>query len=165
MPGNSLFWWFLSILTAREPVLQAWSTVWAQGSVFLILETIPPRKGTSFSDHFWYFLYTVFCVFPNAMFFFDLWDFGCPKAPFRETFWITFLAEVRKQKSVFGLHRRVRIAYAAFPNWSIFHDILEDALREASGTRFFMILCDFELPGDDHLVPKSHQKMRPKKRL
>ena len=39
----------------------------------------------------------------------------------------------------------------------------KSALREASGTRFFAILSDFELPGDDHLASKRHQKKRAKK--
>ena len=41
----------------------------------------------------------------------------------------------------------------------------KSALREASGTRFFPILIDFELPEGDHLAPKSHQKTRTKKVL
>ena len=48
---------------------------------------------------------------------------------------------------------------------SIFGVFFKSALREASGTQFFVILNDFELPGDDHLAPKSHQKKRPKKKL
>ena len=44
----------------------------------------------------------------------------------------------------------------------IFGVFFKSALREASGTRFFPILSDFELPGDDHLAPKSHQKKRTK---
>ena len=75
----------------------------------------------------------------------------------------TFPAEARKRKSVFGLHRRVRIAYPAFPNCIIFGDFLAGALRKASGTRFLTILSDFGLPGGDHLAPKRHQKMRRKK--
>ena len=76
---------------------------------------------------------------------------------------IIFPAEARTQKSVFGLHRRVRIAYPAFPNCIIFGDFLAGALWKASGTRFLTILSDFGLPGGDHLAPKRHQKMRPKK--
>ena len=41
----------------------------------------------------------------------------------------------------------------------------KSALREASGTQFLTILCDFELPEGDHLAPKSQQKWNPKKRL
>ena len=66
---------------------------------------------------------------------------------------------------MFGLHRRVRIAYPSgkmtFP--IIFGVFFETALREASETRFFWISNDFGLPGDDHLAPKSHKKKRPKK--
>ena len=47
----------------------------------------------------------------------------------------------------------------------IFDVFFKSALREASGTRFFVILNDFRLPGDDHLAPKSHQKKRTKKVL
>ena len=47
----------------------------------------------------------------------------------------------------------------------IFGVFFKSALREASGARFLRILSDFELPEGDHLAPKSHQKMRPKKRL
>ena len=114
---------------------------------------------------FWYFLHHFFSVFLNTIFswFFVIW--GAPRLHFGRLFWITFLTEARKRKSVFGLHRRVRIAYPAFPNCIIFGDFLEGALREASGTRFLMILGDFEVPEGDHLAPKSHQKMRPKKRL
>ena len=44
-------------------------------------------------------------------------------------------------------------------------DCLEDALREASETRFLVILSDFGVPGKDHLAPKRHQKKRPKKEV
>ena len=104
-----------------------------------------------------------FLVFFECPFFLIFCDLGCPEAPFWEAFWITFLAEARKRKSVFGLHRRVRIAYPAFPNCIIFGDFLAGALRKASGTRCLTILSDFGLPGGDHLAPKRHQKMRPKK--
>ena len=50
-----------------------------------------------------------------------------------------------------------------YPNCIIFGDFLAGALRKASGTRFLTILSDFGLPGGDHLAPKRHQKMRPKK--
>ena len=52
-----------------------------------------------------------------------------------------------------------------YPNCIIFGDFLEDALREAPGTRFLVILSDFGLPLGDHLAPKNHQKMRLKKKL
>ena len=104
-----------------------------------------------------------FKVFLSSQFSGFFCDLGCPEAPFWEAFWITFLAEARKRKSVFGLHRRVRIAYSAFSSCIIFGDFLAGALRKASGTRFLTILSDFGLPGEDHLAPKRHQKMRPKK--
>ena len=47
----------------------------------------------------------------------------------------------------------------------IFDDFFKSALREASGTQLFGISSDFGLPEGDHLAPKSHQKMRPKKRV
>ena len=47
----------------------------------------------------------------------------------------------------------------------IFGVFFKSALREASGTRFFVILSDFEVPEGDHLAPKSHQKKETKKRL
>ena len=50
-----------------------------------------------------------------------------------------------------------------YPNCIIFGDFFEDALREASGTRFFVILNAFGLPLGSNLAPKRHQKMRPKK--
>ena len=61
-------------------------------------------------DTFW----MQFLLFFQCPFFLIFCDLGCPEAPFWEAFWITFLAEARKRKSVFGLHRRVRIAYPAF---------------------------------------------------
>ena len=69
---------------------------------------------------------------------------------------------------MFGLHRRVRIAYPAFRKndlSSIFGVFFKGALREAYGTRFFVILSDFEISGDDHLGSKRRQKKRLKKRL
>ena len=47
----------------------------------------------------------------------------------------------------------------------IFGVFFKSALREASGTQFFVILIDFRLPGDDHLAPRSHQKKRTEKVL
>ena len=47
----------------------------------------------------------------------------------------------------------------------IFGVFFKSALREASGTQFLTIFSDFELPGDDQLGPKSHQKKRTKKVL
>ena len=80
-------------------------------------------------------------------------------------FFYNFSGRSANTKSVFGLHRRVRIAYPAFPNCIIFGDFLAGALRKASGTRFLTILSDFGLPGGDHLAPKRHQKMRLQKEL
>ena len=39
------FWWFLSILGAWEPVLEAWVTFWAQGSDFCDFWDLPGAKS------------------------------------------------------------------------------------------------------------------------
>ena len=92
-------------------------------------------------------------------------DFGCPKAPFWLAFWVLFgsLGPLESENEkvcldcicVRGLHIQPS-GKMTFP--IIFGVFFQSALREASGTQFFMILNDFELPEGDHLAPKSHQK-------
>ena len=83
-----------------------------------MLETLLPRKNSPFlrskCDHEPTFCSVVFQGFFECPFFLILCDLECPETPFWEAFCITFPAEARNQKSVFGLHRRVRIAYPAF---------------------------------------------------
>ena len=50
-----------------------------------------------------------------------------------------------------------------YPKCIIVGDFLEGALREASGTLFFVILREFGVPGAAHLAPKRHQKQGSKK--
>ena len=47
----------------------------------------------------------------------------------------------------------------------IFDEFFDGALRKASGTRFWVILSDFGVPGGDHLAPKNDQQIRDKKRV
>ena len=61
-----------------------------------------------------HFLQCCFSLFFECPFLSILCDLECPETSFWEAFGITFPAEARNQKSVFGLHRRVRIAYPAF---------------------------------------------------
>ena len=112
-----IFWGFLSILGAWEPLLEAWSIFWPKARIFMILETSPPRKPSPFWGHFWYFLHSCFSVFLSVCFsgFFVIsgaqrLHFGHFLAPF----WEPWATGKWKRKSVFGLHRRVRIAYPAF---------------------------------------------------
>ena len=138
----------------------------------MILETSPPRKGTSFLAPFLILFASCFLCFFECSFFLFFCDFGCPKAPFWEAFWLLFGSlgplESESEKvcldctGVCGLHIQPS-GKMTFP--IIFGVFFKSALREASGTRFFKILNDFELPEGDHLAPKSHQKMRPTKRL
>ena len=88
------------------------------------------------------------------------------------TFWLLFGSlgplESENEKvcldctGVCGLHIQPS-GKKTFP--MIFGVFFKSALREASGTRFFVILSDFEVPEGDHLAPKSHQKKETKKRL
>ena len=99
-------------------------------------------------------------------------DFGCPKAPFWEAFWLLFgsLGPLESENEKVCLDctgvRALHIQPSGKTTFSIiFGDFFKSALREASGTQFLRILSDFEFPEGDHLAPKSHQKKRPKKRL
>ena len=63
---------------------------------------------------------------------------------------MVFPAEARTQKSVFGLHRRVRIAYPAFRKMhfsATFSIPFFEALRGRSFFQICAILCSFEAPG------------------
>ena len=95
-----------------------------------------------------------------------------PKGSILGAFWLLFGSlgplESENEKvcldctGVRGLHIQPS-GQMTFP--IIFGDFFKSALREASGTQFCRILTDFGGPGDDHLLPKRHQKKRPKKRL
>ena len=96
----------------------------------------------------------------------------CPKAPFWEALWLLFGSlgplESESEKvcldctGVYGLHIHPS-GKMTFP--IVFDVFFKSALREASGTQFFVILSDFEISGDDHLASKRRQKKRLKKRL
>ena len=62
------FWWFLSILGAWEPLLEAWSIFWPKARIFVILETSPPRKTSPFWSYVWYFLHSIFSAFLSVWF-------------------------------------------------------------------------------------------------
>jgi len=112
---------------------------------------------------------TIFSVFSGTLLegtFYKIWGQKHPK-------WEAFGAHF---EDIFGAQPFLDFCYpyctkpyilrsGGSPNCIIFGDFLEGALREVSGTRFLTILSDFGIPGGDHLAPKSHQKMRPKKRL
>ena len=103
-------------------------------------------------------------MFFECPFFLIFCDLGCPEAPFWEAFWITFPAEARKRKSVFGLHRRVRIAYPAFRKMhfsATFSILVFGALR---GKSFYLDLGVFGTPTDPILETGVVQKCVPKKR-
>ena len=136
----------------------------------MILETSPPRKGTSFLTPFLILVASCFLCFFECSIFRCFCDFGCPKAQFWKAFWLLFGSlgplESENEKvcldctGVCGLH----IQPSGKMTFSIIFDVFfKSALREASGTRFFVILSDFGLPGDDHLAPKRQQQIRPKK--
>ena len=88
-----------------------------------------------------------------------------PKGSILGTFWLLFGSlgplESENEKvcldctGVCGLHIQPS-GKMTFP--IIFGVFFKSALREASGTRFFVILNDFGLPGDDHLASKRHQQ-------
>ena len=120
------FSWFWVILEARGSFFhdfwlfwETWGPIWKVSWIFVILETFRPRKGTSFlrskCDQEPTFCSVVFQCFFECQFFLIFCNLGCPGTPFWEAVWIIFPAEARKRKSVFGLHRRVRIAYPAWP--------------------------------------------------
>ena len=93
-----------------------------------------------------HFLQCCFSMFFESSFFLILWDLGCPEAPFWEAFWITFLAEARKRKSVFGLHRRVRIAYPAFRKMHFFSQLFPSLfLKHCAGGHFSRFVRFFAL--------------------
>ena len=134
----------------------------------MILETPPPRKGTSFlrskCDHEPTFCGVVFQCFFECLFFLILCDLGCPGTPFWETLCITFPAEPRKGKSVFGLRRRVRIAYPAFRKMhfsATFSILVFGALR---GKQFWLDFGVFGTPTDSILEAGVVQKCVLKKR-
>ena len=47
-----VFWWFLNILGAWEPLLQAWSIFWPKARISMILETWPPWIRSPFWGSF-----------------------------------------------------------------------------------------------------------------
>ena len=107
---------FLMIFEARELMLEA--PILTISWIFVILMSFSVRKRTSFlrskCDHEPTFCSVVFHCFFECPFFLIVCDLECPETLFWEAFGITFPAEARNQKSVFGLQRRVRIAYPAF---------------------------------------------------
>ena len=141
-----------------------------QGSDFYDFGDLSAAKGYlvfgSFFDTFRIHLLVFFWVFVFLVF---LW-FGCPKAPFLEAFWLLFgsLGPLQSENEkvcldctgVCGLHIQPS-GKKTFP--MILGVFFKSALREASGTWFFVIFSDFGLPGDDHLASKRRQKKRPKK--
>ena len=133
----------------------------------MILTTLPPRNPSPFlrskCDHEPTFCSVVFQCFFECPFFMILCDLECPETPFWEAFSISFPAEARKGKSVFGLHRRVRIAYPAFRKMhfsATFSILVFGALR---GKPFWLDFGVFGTPTDSILEAGVGQKCAPKK--
>ena len=104
------FWWFLNILGDLGAIGKvAW--------IFVIFRTFPPRKPSPFWSHFWYLLHLSFSVFFSVCFFCFFVILGAQRLHFGRLF-CCFLQRWAtgkwKRIRVFGLHRRVRIAYPGF---------------------------------------------------
>ena len=142
-------------------------TFWDQCSILMILVTFARKTISPFLAIFLYFLDAIFNAFsgtPLEGTFCKIWSQKHPKL---KAFGGHF-------DDIFGDRRFLDFWYpyctkpyilrsGGYPNGVIFGDVLEGALRKASGTWFLRILMDFGLPGGDHLAPKRHQKQGPKK--
>ena len=133
---------------------------------------IPPRKRSPFlrskCDHEPTVCSVVFHCFFECPFLLILCDLECPETPFWEAFGITFPAEARNQKSVFGLHRRVRIAYPAFRKMHFSQFVPSFFLKPCAGGHFDSILVFGGLPRGTlghHFGGRGCKKMRSEKTM
>ena len=114
------------------------------------------------------FFDTIFHVFLGVCFSRFFCDFSWPKAPKRVVFGVHV-------EDNFGDRLFVDFCYpyctkpsflssGGYSNCIDFGNFLEGALRNASGIRFGRFLIDFGVPGGYHLVPKTQQKKKLKKK-
>ena len=162
------FSWFLSILGAWEALLEAWGHILSPRLGFLwFWRLYPPESLVPFWLLFWYFLDSIVSVFSSARLFWFFVILGAQSIQngrHLEVILRSFLGT--GDFLIFDtppIRKPIFWGREGTQNCIILGDFFEDALREASGTRFLMILSDFGLSVGAHLAPKRHQKMRPQK--
>ena len=104
----------------------------------------------------------------GALFFNDFWSvrffsffviWGAPMLYFGKLFG-SFLGALGHWKNSWKCVTVIKFKGLALPNCIIFDDILEGALKKASGTRCLAILSDFGLHGRSHLAFKKQRRKK-----